>query len=72
MRIRPARRLRGRLRLPGDKSVSHRAAILAALARGRTRVSNFSPSADCASTLRCLAALGVGVRREGDAVEIEG
>src|SRR3712207_2042339 len=67
MRIRPARRLRGALTgLPGDKSVSHRAAILAALAtRGRSRLSNYATSADCASTLRCLAALGVEVRREG-------
>ena len=66
MRIRPARRLRGTLaRLPGDKSVSHRAAILAALAaRGRSRLSNYATSADCDSTLRCLAALGVEVRRE--------
>jgi 3-phosphoshikimate 1-carboxyvinyltransferase len=62
------------LRVPGDKSISHRAAILAALAaRGSlTRVSNFSSSADCASTLRCLEQLGVRVRRDGSSVEIEG
>jgi 3-phosphoshikimate 1-carboxyvinyltransferase len=64
--------MRGRVRVPGDKSVSHRAAILAALARGGSRISNFSTSADCASTLRCLERLGVGVRRDGAAVEIEG
>ncbi|HEV3469921.1 MAG TPA: 3-phosphoshikimate 1-carboxyvinyltransferase [Pyrinomonadaceae bacterium] len=72
MRIRPARRLRGSVRVPGDKSVSHRAAILAALARGRARVSNFSAGDDCAATLGCLAALGVRVRRLGDGVEVEG
>ena len=72
MLIRPAKRLRGRARVPGDKSVSHRAAILAALARGRTRVMNFSSSADCASTLACLAALGVPVEREPGAVLIDG
>ncbi|HYE14671.1 MAG TPA: 3-phosphoshikimate 1-carboxyvinyltransferase [Pyrinomonadaceae bacterium] len=73
MRIRPARRLRGRVRVPGDKSVSHRAAILAALARGASRVENFSTAADCASTLACLEGLGVGVRREGGgAVVISG
>src|SRR5215216_6123781 len=72
MRIKPAGRLRGRLRLPGDKSVSHRAAILASLARGRTRVDNFSSSADCASTLDALRALGVRVEREGGVVHIEG
>ena len=45
-------------RLAGDKSISHRLAILGALAEGETRIANFSSAADCASTLRCLAALG--------------
>ena len=72
MLIKPAGRLRGRLRVPGDKSVSHRAAMLAALAEGRTRVENFSSSADCASTLDALRGLGVGVEREGSVVTIEG
>lgn len=72
MRIEPARRLRGRLRVPGDKSVSHRAAMLAALASGRTRVENFSSSADCASTLEALRGLGVRVEREGSVVVVEG
>ncbi|HYG11780.1 MAG TPA: 3-phosphoshikimate 1-carboxyvinyltransferase [Pyrinomonadaceae bacterium] len=74
MRIQPARRLRGRVRVPGDKSISHRAAIIAALARagGRSRLTNYSTSADCASTLACLSALGVRIGREGNAVEVEG
>jgi 3-phosphoshikimate 1-carboxyvinyltransferase len=74
MRIRPARCVRGTVRVPGDKSVSHRAAIFAALARGnaQSRITNFSTSADCASTLDCLAGLGVRVRRDGTTVEIEG
>lgn len=73
MRIASARRLRGRVHLPGDKSISHRAAIIAALASGgRTRIDNFATSADCASTLACLAQLGVGVSREGNVVLIEG
>jgi 3-phosphoshikimate 1-carboxyvinyltransferase len=72
VRITPARRLRGRVRVPGDKSVSHRAAIIAALARGRTRIDNFSTSADCASTLDALRALGVSVERDGAVVKIEG
>ena len=72
MKVRPARSLRGHLaRLPGDKSVSHRAALLGALAAGgRTRVTNYSASADCASTLRCVAQLGVTIRREGSDVLI--
>ncbi|MCA1631337.1 MAG: 3-phosphoshikimate 1-carboxyvinyltransferase [Acidobacteria bacterium] len=74
MRIRPARRIGGRMRVPGDKSVSHRAALLAALCeRGNgTRVSNFSTSADCASTLRCLEQLGVRVERDGATVHVGG
>jgi len=72
MRITPARRLRGRLRVPGDKSVSHRAALLAALAEGRTRIDNFASSADCASTLGTLGGLGVRVERDGSVVFIDG
>src|SRR5215211_356228 len=72
MLIRPARRLRGRLRVPGDKSVSHRAAMLASLAVGGTRIENFSSSADCASTLEALRGLGVRVEREGSVVFVEG
>jgi 3-phosphoshikimate 1-carboxyvinyltransferase len=72
MKIRPARRLRGRLTLPGDKSISHRAGLIAALAHGRTEISNFASSVDCASTLSCLAQLGVRVERDGDHVSIEG
>jgi 3-phosphoshikimate 1-carboxyvinyltransferase len=74
MRIKPARRLRGHLRVPGDKSVSHRAALLAALSEGGagSRISNFSTSADCASTLGCLEQLGVRIERDGATVRVEG
>src|SRR2546421_11845182 len=73
MKIQPARRMRGRLRLPGDKSLSHRAALLAALTSGgRTRIENFATSADCASTLACLEQFGVNISRQGPTVEIEG
>lgn len=72
MKIRPATRLRGRLRLPGDKSISHRAGLIAVLAHGRTEISNFASSVDCASTLSCLAQLGVRVERDGNHVSIEG
>ena len=47
---------------PGDKSISHRAVILNAIAEGRARIENFSSGADCASTVRCLRALGVPIR----------
>lgn len=72
MKIQPARRVRGTLRLPGDKSISHRAAILSALAQGSAELANFSTSADCGSTLECLKQLGVKIEREGASVLIEG
>ena len=72
MRIEPARKISGELRLPGDKSISHRAAILAALASNRTQIANFSTSEDCRATLRSLAQLGVEIERDGTSVAIEG
>jgi 3-phosphoshikimate 1-carboxyvinyltransferase len=65
--IAPARRLSGRLRVPGDKSISHRYALLSALAAGTSRITNYSPGADCAATLECLRALGVTIHRDADA-----
>ena len=72
MRISPARRLKGTIRLPGDKSISHRAALIAALAMGQSQLTNFSTSRDCASTLSCLAQLGVQIERKGNDVCIQG
>ena len=72
MKIHPAKNLHGTLTLNGDKSISHRAAMLAALATGETVISNFSTSADCASTLQCLQELGVGITRRESEVIIEG
>jgi 3-phosphoshikimate 1-carboxyvinyltransferase len=71
--VKPARNLSGGVRLPGDKSISHRYAMLAAIARGCTRLENFSTGADCASTLGCVSALGAEVRRSPDSrLEIVG
>lgn len=64
--------MRGALKLPGDKSISHRAAMLASLAEGETRVENFSTSRDCASTLQCMSQLGAQIRRDENCVTIEG
>src|SRR5215207_1810682 len=72
MIIRPAKYLRGEVSLPGDKSISHRAAMIAAIAEGETRVDNFATSADCASTLSCLRQLGVEIRQEGTTVWVKG
>jgi 3-phosphoshikimate 1-carboxyvinyltransferase len=71
--IRPARNFLGSLRVPGDKSISHRFAMLAALAEGRSRFENYAPGADCASTLGCIRDLGCKVERDDQgAVVIEG
>lgn len=72
MIVRPVQTLRGTVRVPGDKSISHRAAILAAIARGRSRLENFSTARDCAATLRCLEQLGAAIEREASTVIIEG
>jgi 3-phosphoshikimate 1-carboxyvinyltransferase len=70
--IHPARNLIGTLRLPGDKSISHRYAMLAAMAEGASRFQNFSTGADCASSLACVQQLGAKVARSGDTVEVQG
>lgn len=58
--------------MPGDKSISHRAAMIAALAEGTSSIENFSTSADCAATLACLKALGVHIERSGNSLLITG
>src|SRR5688572_24121622 len=59
--ITPARALRGSLEIPGDKSISHRYALLGALADGTTSITHLAPGADVQSTLSCLQALGVDI-----------
>jgi len=73
--VRPARHFSGSLRLPGDKSVSHRYAMLASLAEGKSRFENYSTGADCATTLSCMRQLGVNWVRtdeQANVIEIEG
>src|SRR6476469_7930362 len=70
--IAPQTRASGRLRVPGDKSISHRYAMLAAIADGTSRVTGFAPGADCAATLACLEALGVRVTRASGTITIDG
>ncbi|MHB8588882.1 MAG: 3-phosphoshikimate 1-carboxyvinyltransferase [Candidatus Dormibacteraceae bacterium] len=56
--VRPARRLDGEIRVPGDKSISHRALILGSIASGRSHLRGLSPGADVRSTARCVQELG--------------
>src|SRR6185369_4817386 len=72
MKLNPARQISGRLQLPGDKSISHRAALIAALAEGPSEIANFSTARDCASTVSCLRALGVAIEQTGDKLKFSG
>jgi 3-phosphoshikimate 1-carboxyvinyltransferase len=72
IKISPGGSLRGVIELPGDKSISHRAAMLASISTGKTVITNYSPGEDCGSTLKCLRQLGVSIDEEGSAVCIEG
>ncbi|HKP82922.1 MAG TPA: 3-phosphoshikimate 1-carboxyvinyltransferase [Pyrinomonadaceae bacterium] len=63
MRLSSARQINGRIRLPGDKSISHRVALIAALASESSEISNFSTARDCASTVSCLQELGVSIQQ---------
>jgi 3-phosphoshikimate 1-carboxyvinyltransferase len=70
--VRPARGFRGSLMLPGDKSISHRYAMLAGFAEGTSRLTNFSTGADPHSSLGCMAAMGAGVATEGKVISVTG
>lgn len=72
MKLQPARHIAGQLRLPGDKSISHRAALIAALATTSSEISNFSTAADCASTLSCLRELGISIEQKQNTVVFAG
>ena len=70
--IHPAKNVNGSVRLPGDKSISHRYAMLGGIAEGSTKLENYSTGADCASTLGCLRSLGVKWERNDSSVTIHG
>ena len=69
-RITPAKKIQGTVHLPGDKSISHRAALLGALSTEGVRVHNFCGGADCASTLACLEKLGASVSLSGTTLSV--
>src|SRR5665213_2313731 len=70
--VSPARAIEGIVKLPGDKSISHRYGILGAIAEGTTTIHNYATGGDCQSTLRCVQALGARVERDGAKVTIHG
>ena len=67
-----SRPLRGMTTVPGDKSVSHRAVMLGALASGRTIIEGFLPGEDCLATIDCFRLMGVDIRQDGSRVTVEG
>jgi 3-phosphoshikimate 1-carboxyvinyltransferase len=71
-KISPAAAITGDIVLPGDKSISHRYALIAAIAEGETRIRNYSTGADCHSTLGCVRALGIEVEGAGTEFVIRG
>jgi 3-phosphoshikimate 1-carboxyvinyltransferase len=70
--IKPAARVSGTASVPGDKSISHRLAMLGAIAEGTTVIHNFASSVDCQSTLECLRRLGVKIDQTGSTVLVHG
>ena len=71
-RISPASAITGAITLPGDKSISHRYAMISAIAEGPSHIHNYSTGADCHSTLGCVRALGIDVAVDGTDVVIQG
>ncbi len=72
MKIYPASFIKGEVFLPGDKSISHRTALIASLAEGKSEIEGFASSKDCQSTLHCLENLGVIVERQENKLLING
>lgn len=70
--ITPVSGLRGTLTVPGDKSISHRAVMLASLSEGVTEIEGFLDGADCRSTIDCFAKMGVVVEKDGDILRVHG
>jgi len=70
--IQPAAAIHGAIELPGDKSISHRYGMLAGIAEGATKISNYSGGADCQSTLACMRALGVEIETQENLTVVKG
>lgn len=73
MKISPKKHpLKGELTVPGDKSISHRAVMFGALAKGTTEITNFLQGADCLSTISCFQKLGIEIENTRDCIRIHG
>lgn len=72
MEIQKLNKLHGKLTIPGDKSISHRAVMFGALAQGTTRITHFLEGADCLSTISCFQAMRIHIQKNKDEVLVEG
>lgn len=72
LRIQKVKSIQGTVRVPGDKSISHRAVMFGALAEGTTTISGFLPGADCLSTISCFRRMGIAIEQQGDQVVVHG
>lgn len=72
MEIPKLNKLHGKLTIPGDKSISHRAVMFGALAQGTTRITHFLEGADCLSTISCFQAMGIHIQKNKDEVLVDG
>ncbi|GIO06866.1 3-phosphoshikimate 1-carboxyvinyltransferase [Brevibacillus reuszeri] len=72
LRVRQAQKIEGTIRVPGDKSISHRAVMFGALANGTTTIEGFLPGADCLSTISCFRSMGIEIEQQGDKVTVQG
>ncbi|MGZ0053228.1 3-phosphoshikimate 1-carboxyvinyltransferase [Brevibacillus gelatini] len=72
LRVRQAKKIAGTVRVPGDKSISHRAVMFGALAEGVTTIEGFLPGADCLSTISCFRRMGIEIEQQGDKVTVYG
>ncbi|WP_312108585.1 3-phosphoshikimate 1-carboxyvinyltransferase [Brevibacillus reuszeri] len=72
LRVRQAQKIEGTIRVPGDKSISHRAVMFGALANGTTTIEGFLPGADCLSTISCFRSMGIAIEQQDDKVTVQG
>ncbi len=72
MEIKPAKRLCGKLHVPGDKSISHRCVMFGAISEGTTEITNFLEGADCLSTIRCFREMGVEIEQTSSQIQVHG
>ena len=70
--IKPMKKLNGQIKIPGDKSISHRAVMFGSLAKGDTKISGFLTGDDCMSTISCFRKLGIDIDFDGENVTVHG